>query len=493
MATASRLTNTGTLLVNGSFDEVSYSLNGATGAYTYNNGVSTSVNKLNYSQDFTNWNKNVAPNDYTVSADSTAAPDGSTTADLIIKSTGVGSSSVCYKLFTGAISTAYCGSIYLKAGGYSKVQVVFSNTAFNSTNYGGNFDLAAGTTNTILNGSTVTITSVGNGWYRITVTATSDADGGNYVFAITLLDASYSANFAGDGTSGIYFWGAQVELGSAATAYVATGATTSININNFSQRTIASGIEYVSGVFDEVSYNPNGGTGQIGVNGVNTATNIISYSQQFNQTSKWGTGNVTVTINTTPAPDDSLTGTKLTEDSVASTRHVITQSNPVTAGSLSNNYTASVFAKAGERGNVAIGLKEYTGFRNQALAYFNLSAGIVGTLSASLGGGVPTANITLVGNNWYKCSMTTNLGNATATAIGMEISTANSSSNNTYIGDGTSGVYIWGAQVEQASNSTTYIATGTTTSNNINNFARRTIGIGIEYVRGEFDEVTGAA
>jgi hypothetical protein len=152
-----------------------------------------------------------------------------------------------------------------------------------------------------------------------------------------------------------------------------------------------------------------------------------------------------------------------------------------------------VFAKAGERGNIAIGLKEYTGFRNQATAFFNLSTGTVGTLQNSLGAGVPTGNITPVGNNWYQCAMSVNLGNATATAIGMEISTANSSSNNTYIGDGTSGVYIWGAQVEQASNSTTYIATGTTTSNNINNFARRTIGIGIEYVRGEFDEVTGAA
>jgi hypothetical protein len=132
MTIASRLTNTGTLLVNGSFDEVSYSANGTTGAYSYNNGVSTSLNLLAYSQDFTQWSKNVAPNDYTVSADSTTAPDGSTTADLIIKSTGVGSSSICYKLFTGAISTAYCGSIYVKAGGYSKVQVVLGNSAFNN-------------------------------------------------------------------------------------------------------------------------------------------------------------------------------------------------------------------------------------------------------------------------------------------------------------------------------------------------------------------------
>ena len=252
---AQRTIASGIEYVSGSFDEVSYSPNGGTGQIGFN-GVSTTTNLLTYSQDFTNWNKNASPNDYTVSADSTVAPDGSTTADLIIKGTTAGTSSICFKNYTGAISTAYCGSIYVKAGGYSKVKVKFGGTAFNSIDTGGTFDLAGvGTVNSIINGSTVTITSVGNGWYRITVTATSDADGGNYVFAITPLDASYNANFAGDGTSGIYLWGAQVELGSAATTYVATGATTSININNFARRVVSTGVEYISGEFDEYTGN----------------------------------------------------------------------------------------------------------------------------------------------------------------------------------------------------------------------------------------------
>jgi len=38
----------------------------------------------------------------------------------------------------------------------------------------------------------------------------------------------------------------------------------------------------------------------------------------------------------------------------------------------------------------------------------------------------------------------------------------------------------------------TYVATGATTSININNFARRVVSTGVEYVSGEFDEVTGA-
>ena len=262
---------------------------------------------------------------------------------------------------------------------------------------------------------------------------------------------------------------------------------------SFATRTDSTGTVYTTNSatgFDEVSYSASGGTGQLGINGINTGNNIVSYSQQFNQTSKWGTGTVTVAINVTPAPENSLTGTKLTEDSVANTRHVITQNIPVTAGALSSTYSASVFAKAGERGNIAIGLKEYTGFTNQATAFFNLSTGTVGSLTASNGASVPTGNITPVGNNWYRCAMSTNLGNATATAIGMEISTANSSSNNTYTGDGTSGLYIWGAQTQQAAAATVYVATGPTANVNLNNFARRDVTTGVEFVYDNFDEVT---
>jgi len=487
MATASKITPTGALLVNGSFDEVSYSTTGASGAYVYKNGVSTAVNTVSYSQDFTQWGATSQP--LTKTRNATTAPDGSTTATLVVPTTSSGGQAITKGAGTAIITTAYTFSVYAKSSGYNFVRLSFGNTAGSGYAF---FNLSTGAVGTVSVSPAYTteISAVGNSWYRCSITFTTTV-GGNINGDIYVQSADNQFSWAGNGTSGVYLWGAQFEQASTPTAYVATGATTSININNFAQRTIASGIEYVSGSFDEVSYSANGGTGQLGVNGVNTATNIVSYSQQFNQTSKWGTGNVTVTINTIPAPDNSLTGTKLIE-SANTNRHLITQSITVTAGALSNAYSASVFAKAAERGNISLGLKEYTGFTNQAAAFFNLSTGTVGTLQASNGATVPTANITPVGNNWYKCSMSTNLGNATATAIGIEIVTANSSSNNNYAGDGTSGVYIWGAQTEQAAASTTYVATGPTPSVNLNNFARRTVSTGVEYVSGEFDEVTGA-
>jgi hypothetical protein len=127
---------------------------------TYNLTSPTIINKLPYSQDFTQWSKNSPPNDYTVTSNSVIAPDNTLTADLIIKSTTAGSSSIVYKLFSGAVNTTYCGSIYLKAGGYSKVRVNFGNSAFANQTTGGTFDLTTGTTNSVLNGSTVVIQAV---------------------------------------------------------------------------------------------------------------------------------------------------------------------------------------------------------------------------------------------------------------------------------------------------------------------------------------------
>lgn len=223
---------------------------------TYNLTSPTIKNLLPYSQDFTQWSKNASPNDYTVTSNSIIAPDNTLTADLIIKGTGAGSSSIVYKSFSGTTSTVYCGSIYLKAGGYSKVTVKFDNTAFASTPTGGQFDLATGTVNSILNGSTVTIADAGNGWYRISVTATSDSDGGNYIFAWQPLNSSYIANFAGDGTSGIYAWGAQVELGSVATIYQPTLDTNTLLDTGMRQRVDSSGNQYMAGIFDEFTGAP---------------------------------------------------------------------------------------------------------------------------------------------------------------------------------------------------------------------------------------------
>jgi hypothetical protein len=263
MATvATQITSTGNLLVNGTFDEVTsiapstfrttvdtvYANTFDEVTYSVTNPVI--YNKMTYSQDLTQWSKNASPNDYTATANATTAPDRSNTGNFLLKP-ALSGSSTAFKGFTGgAINTAYCGSIYLKSGGYTKASVYFGGSAF-AANSGCNVDLTAGTITSVIGGSTCTITDAGNGWWRITVTATSDADGGNYLLAFNPLNAAGSSVFTGDGTSGIYMWGAQVELGSTATIYQGIAATGVLVTPGFAKREAPDGTIYVTGIFDE--------------------------------------------------------------------------------------------------------------------------------------------------------------------------------------------------------------------------------------------------
>jgi len=90
-----------------------------------------------------------------------------------------------------------------------------------------NFDLSAGT---VVSGGTggvdlvsASVEDFGNGWYRCIMVA--DYSSANWAAQIVISDsASERPSYTGDGTSGFYLFGAQVEVGSTATAYQPNGA-----------------------------------------------------------------------------------------------------------------------------------------------------------------------------------------------------------------------------------------------------------------------------
>lgn len=184
-------------------------------------------------------------------------------------------------------------------------------------------------------------------------------------------------------------------------------------------------------------------------------TNLSLRSEEFDNAA-WTKTRSSITANQIAAPDGAVTADKLVEDT-ATGSHTVRTATSVTITS-GTTLTASVFAKAAEGAFVIVGIGDGAGV-NISRATFNLStSAILNITTAPANVSAPTPVITPIGNGWFRCSVTATVTGVTTAQLWI-FKGSNATGSASYTGDGTSGIYIWGAQLEASFFITSYIPT----------------------------------
>ena len=366
-------------------------------------------NLLTYSNDFTDsiWTKSNV-----TATGGQAGYDGSSDAYELSKTSGVGYSYIRQVVSTSGIQTA---SVYAKAGTLDLLGLYLYD---NNTNPYVTINLSTGALYAKRGGSSeidYKIEDKGSGWYRITYTFNANV-------SVYYLYPDWSSTNTGN----LYIQDAQLEQGLVARDYIET-TTTAIygGITDNVPR-----LDYTDSSCPSLLLEPQ-------------RTNLVTQSEYFGD-SYWVKTDVSITSNSAVSPSGLTDAAKLTENATNAEHKIYSYIITAVAG---DRYTESFFAKSAERNWV------YLEHEAVPLAWFDLSNGTIGTISGAYNS---SASIKEYGNGWYKCIVSYDANDTTSRAY---IGVTNADAVKTYLGDGSSGIYVWGAQLEQGSYATSYIPT----------------------------------
>lgn len=170
------------------------------------------TNVLTYSDQFDNaawstYNCTITPN-------TIISPDGTLSTDTF---TYGGLAAVVYRTYSQ--NGTYTASVY---GKFNTLRWLKLDSVYTTPQAFAFFDLQTGTLGTVSN-CTAAMTSIGNGWYKCSITYTTTS-AASARFSIYGTDTNGSTSGT-NGTS-FYIWGAQLEAGSTPTSYIPTTSTT---------------------------------------------------------------------------------------------------------------------------------------------------------------------------------------------------------------------------------------------------------------------------
>jgi hypothetical protein len=248
-----------------------------------------------------------------------------------------------------------------------------------------------------------------------------------------MLDGS-TASYTGDGTSGIFIWGAQLSDSASLDPYVYNPVAAPSNVAYYGPR------------FD---YSPT--TLQpLGLLIEEQRTNLAWPSADFSGAS-WTRTNIAPVAGSVTAPDGSVCGAYASTDPSSILKRLRFNLLTTAAGA----YTWSIFLRAGTEDSCAFNVQDGTG-SNGAVMSVRLTDGVITTGPSVYGTATgPTASVQPAGNGFYRISISANFVSAVTQIQAILTWDLNGVSATT----GT--LFPWGAQLEAGSFPTSYIPTTT--------------------------------
>ena len=339
-----------------------------------------------------------------------------TTSPSVLYQTGLSFGLVTFSLYAKAAEDNW---IYIEGVGSSGIPAQY-------------FDLQNGVKGTASGTGFVdsTITSIGSGWHRITITL--NVSGG---YRVSIYNATADNTLSGTIGNGAYIQDAQLEQGLVATDYIETGTSAA-----------------QSGILEDMPrLDYSGGASCPSLLLEPQRTNVATHSEYLNASS-WSTGNLygTLSDNAAASPEGSNNAASMVANATNNVHYFDESSFSATSGLA---YTFSFFVKS--NGSDFVQIATSTGFLSKYQNY-NISTGQLAGGDAIAAGYVP--KIEAVGSSgWYRVSLKATNTSANARFLIIPIIT-DTTRNPSFVGNG-DGIYIWGIQKEQGSYPTSYIPT----------------------------------